>query len=145
MSTETPSTECVEWLYIKFDFDMAQQKLVECEKVHILYMYSTCICACTCMCMCMCIVHVHVYVHCPCTCTCTHVGVCLHMYDIASVCVRVFTCVRTVHVNEYMCICTCFPFLESFLTHLLSLSLSLSLSVLYLSFPSPLLTSSAHP
>ena len=28
-----PITEFVECLYIKFDFDMAQQKLIECEKV----------------------------------------------------------------------------------------------------------------
>ena len=30
-----PITEFVECLYVKFDFDMAQQKLVECEKVHV--------------------------------------------------------------------------------------------------------------
>ena len=52
-----PITEFVECLYIKFDFDMAQQKLVECEKVNCTHA------------VCMYIVHaqyvyyIHVHVH----------------------------------------------------------------------------------
>ena len=32
-SYRDPITEFVECLYVKFDFDLAQQKLIECEKV----------------------------------------------------------------------------------------------------------------
>ena len=32
-SYRDPITEFVECLYVNFDFDMAQQKLLECEKV----------------------------------------------------------------------------------------------------------------
>ena len=34
-SYRDPITEFVECLYVNFDFDMAQQKLLECEKVRI--------------------------------------------------------------------------------------------------------------
>ena len=37
-----PITEFVECLYVKFDFDMAQQKLVECEKVHVHAYFLSC-------------------------------------------------------------------------------------------------------
>lgn len=33
-SYRDPITEFVECLYVKFDFDLAQQKLIECEKVN---------------------------------------------------------------------------------------------------------------
>ena len=39
-SYRDPITEFVECLYVNFDFDMAQQKLLECEKVCILHSHN---------------------------------------------------------------------------------------------------------